>query len=159
MKSHHLTITYGTSRGADTYGYTLVTLRENGHKKASTCGGGYDMRGTVFADWLQQEYQERLLAIAKRGKFKRVVWNGKSGDASKYTNPDADKREALYGASYYSKGSEDWETKKLKPARVTLDGGCGFSSIQRIAEAIGLIIQTVDAGKKCDVVIVTDTRA
>lgn len=41
---------------------------------------------------------------------------------------------------------------------MTLDGGCGFSSIQRIAEAIGLKVRQIDAGKKVDIVLVTDTR-
>lgn len=45
-----LYVTWGTSRGADTYGYTTCSLRDrSGKKYASTCGGGYDMFGTVLA--------------------------------------------------------------------------------------------------------------
>ena len=58
-----LSITYGTSRGRDTYGYNLVTLREHGQKKASTCGGGYDMRGTVLGDYIEKEFAAELCAI------------------------------------------------------------------------------------------------
>lgn len=44
-----------TSRGRNTYGYN------NGIKVASTCGGGYDMKGTVLGDYIQQRFQAELL--------------------------------------------------------------------------------------------------
>jgi len=43
MKTHTIVIKWSTSRAADSYGYTLVTLREDGKVQARTCGGGYDM--------------------------------------------------------------------------------------------------------------------
>lgn len=73
---HTLHITFGTSRGAETYGYAVVTLRECGKVKARCLGGGYDMRGTVFADWLQAEYQDRLRAIKSRMSYR---YSKKSG--------------------------------------------------------------------------------
>lgn len=51
---HELTVTWTVSRGRDTYGYNIVTLRERGDVVARCNGGGYDMRGTVFADWLEK---------------------------------------------------------------------------------------------------------
>lgn len=163
MRQHHLVITWGTSRGRDTYGYTTAVLRENGEKKAACSGGGYDMRGTVFADWLQNAYQDRLIELAKAGKFKRIVWNGKMADGeSAYDYPDSGKREELYGGNFYENGGRVWageaKNRKQFPPRVTLDGGCGFSSITKIAEACGLAVVTIDAGKKSDVILVTDTR-
>ena len=138
MRTHNLTITYGTSRGRDTYGYAVVTLRERGEVKARCNGGGYDMRGTVLADWLQATYQDRLKKIASRMHYRY--------SKGKTLKPNSAKN-YLYGGNWYKDEN-----------RVSLDGGCGWSSIKRIAEAIGLTIQSIDAGKKIDVVIVTDTR-
>jgi len=38
----------------------------------------------------------------------------------------------------------------------SIDGACGFSSVERIANALGLTVQLVDAGKKRDVIIVLE---
>lgn len=158
--AHHLVITWGTSRGRNTYGYTTATLRENGEKKAACNGGGYDMRGTVFADWLAHAYQDRLMALAasRRKPFDVLKWNGKEGDESKYDRTDAKRKTSLYGAKYYSKGAGGWGGEKNKPPHVSLDGACGFESMCRIAKACGLTVATIDACKKLDVIVVTDTR-
>lgn len=139
MKQHHLVIKWGTSRGADTYGYTLATLRDQtGKVRARTCGGGYDLRGTVFADWLESEYQSRLLTVANRMASEYSVAHGYVTRA-----PTAD---SLYGVFLVDEN------------RVTLDGACGYSSMVRIAKAIRLTVSLIDAGKHCDVIIVTDNE-
>jgi len=62
-----ITITWGTSRGRDSYGYTTAVLRDgNGKKVASTCGGGYDMRGTVVGDWLARTFPNELLKLKEK---------------------------------------------------------------------------------------------
>lgn len=128
-----------TSRGQDTYGYNICSLYADGVKMASTCGGGYDMKGTAYGDFIQDEYQERLLKLHRRagtrwsispsGNYKRlktkaenkIVWRGDRGE--------------LYGlTSYYKRG-------ETKPFKVCLDGGCGFESMQKIARNIGLKVQ------------------
>lgn len=133
-----LHITFGTSRGAETYGYAVVSLREFGALKARCNGGGYDMRGTVFAEWLQKEYQARLLEIGLRFSYQR----NKKGESRRN-----EARNHLYGGTF-----------DRKENRVNLDGGCGFSSITRIAEAIGLKVRLLDAGKKQDIILVSDTQ-
>lgn len=55
----HLEIKYTVSRGRDTYGYNIVSLIDV-DKKYKASGGGYDMVGTVFADWLEANYHDRL---------------------------------------------------------------------------------------------------
>lgn len=167
--NHELRITYGTSRGAESYGYGLVQLFERGKKVASTCGGGYDMRGTVFADWLTATYQDRLIALAKtkkKGVFDRRNWNGTMGDDSAYVSINADRKVSLYGGVYYENGSMagvydrkgDLKKNVAKPPHVALDGGCGFESIRRIAVAIGLDVREVSGGKRLDILIITDTK-
>jgi hypothetical protein len=64
MKTHTLAVKWGTSRGTYTYGYTTCSLRDqHGNRRAFCNGGGYDMRGTVFGDWLADEYQEQLKVL------------------------------------------------------------------------------------------------
>lgn len=138
MTTHDLTITYGTSRGAETYGYGLVTLRENGKKKASACGGGYDMRGTVFANWLEIEYQAQL-RNKLRHKTRYIYREGGDGFKAR------EGKNTLYGSTLYADTGE-----------VKLDGGCGFDSIRRIAEAIGLSVRLISTGKTSDVIVVTE---
>lgn len=144
-RTHELRITYGTSRGRDTYGYTVVSLHDYGKKRISCNGGGYDMRGTVFGDWIAREYQPRLLELAD--KF-AAHWTKAEGFKS-----DNQNREKLYGGTFYPEGSSD-----NKKPHVTLDGACGFESMRRIAEAIGLQVRLINACSKCDVLTVTDTR-
>lgn len=134
-----LTVTWGTSRGRDTYGYTLCTLRENGSIKAKCNGGGYDMRGSVFAEWLEKEYQDTLRARLRH----KTNYIYRKGDALRPRKT----RNSFYGSTLYA------DTGEIK-----LDGGCGFSSIQRIAEACDLQVKLSDTGKKLDVITVTDTR-
>lgn len=119
MKIHHLALSWSTSLGRDTYGYNICRLDDRTNRKRyKTCGGGYDMIGVVFADWLEHNYQERLLALF------------------------SDKKEECGYAvkGYYRMG--DYYGMTLTPARrVSLDGACGISAMRHIAEAIGLDVQ------------------
>lgn len=146
---HELTVTWTTSRGRDTYGYNIVTLRERGDVVARCNGGGYDMRGTVFADWLEKLYQAELVKAGRQ--LKRVVYNKKAKGEDKYTYPDSDNRKKLYGGKFYPKGDE----RRAEPF-VSLDGGCGMSSIERIAGAIGLSVRVINTGSKSDLILVTN---
>ena len=66
---NHLSLSWSVSKGANTYGYNICRLddRNNG-KRFRTIGGGYDMIGTVFGEWLETYYQKELLKI-KDGDF------------------------------------------------------------------------------------------
>ena len=115
-------IKWTTSRAQDTYGYNICTLRANGGKW-STCGGGYDMIGTVVADYFEDMYQTELGAWADSIKPDMV-------DAG-YTVPGYLKHPDFYGMVIKPNGD------------VQLDGGCGINSIQRIIEACGYELQSV----------------
>lgn len=54
---------FGTSRGRDTYGYTICSLYVDGHKVASCNGGGYDMKGTALGRYIARTYAARLRAL------------------------------------------------------------------------------------------------
>ena len=70
-----LTISWSVSKGANTYGYHICRLddRNNG-KRFRTIGGGYDMIGTVFGEWLETYYQKELLKI-KDGDFYGMTYH------------------------------------------------------------------------------------
>ncbi len=83
-----LDITWSVSRARDTYGYNVVTLRD-GDKKFKANGGGYDMQGTVFGQWLWYSYADKIKAMVTPhsheddkgmyGYFKRGEWSGLDG--------------------------------------------------------------------------------
>ncbi len=138
MDTHRLTVTWTTSRGYETAGWNVATLREDGRYIARTKGGGYDMRGTVFGEWLERTYQEDLRALRATVKTRPYAGAG-------WVAPDRDDPAAwrLYGLTWGPDG------------RASLDGGCGMSSMERIAASIGLDVTTIDASRKVDVIIVT----
>lgn len=60
MKS--LEITWTTSRSREYYGCPIVTLYD-GLKKFKATGGGYDMLGSVFGQWLMANYREKIIQL------------------------------------------------------------------------------------------------
>lgn len=114
-----LDLSWSTSKGRDTYGYNIARLDDTSNKHRFKCmGGGYDMIGTCFGNWLAHYYQERLLAI-KEQAFRREGGG------------NLDETKGLYGMYYNEKTN-----------KVTCDGGCGIQSMIKIAEAIGLEVQS-----------------
>lgn len=128
MNTQYLSITWSTSRGRDTYGYNICKLSAGYNGTVyRTCGGGYDMVGTVVGEWLQANYQERLLALGMNACAARV------DAANKYES----RNEGMYGMCYRVERKKV-DGRLAQVARITLDGGCGIESMRKIAEAIGL---------------------
>lgn len=119
-KIHRLEISWSTSRGRDTYGYNICRLDDSeSRKRYRTCGGGYDMIGTVFGQWLQEAYPEKLRALREGRKIEECNYSVKG-----YTRiPE------LYGLTFTPEGYP------------RLDGACGISSMIRIAEACGFEVE------------------
>jgi len=69
MRIYVIEVKWGISRGRDTDGYTTCGLYANGRKMASCSGGGYDLRGTVFGDFLEKEFQPELLKMPREGRL------------------------------------------------------------------------------------------
>lgn len=116
----YLRLGYGTSRGQNTYGYTIVRLTDEAAGKTFRCmGGGYDMVGTVLADWATATHQDRLQTLADRAYY--VPSAKEPGRTTVSNDPDA-----FYGMYLREDGT------------VHLDGGCGQSSIERILKAAGI---------------------
>ena len=63
MKTRYLEFKWTISRAQETYGYNIVTLQgTHTSKKFRAVGGGYDMQGAVFGEWLQATYPKELRA-------------------------------------------------------------------------------------------------
>lgn len=63
MNITHLKLSWSISKGRDTEGYNICRLDDNNTGKRYKCmGGGYDMTGTVFGQWLADVYQAELQA-------------------------------------------------------------------------------------------------
>ena len=121
-----LLISWSTSRGMNTYGYNICRLddTETGCRYR-TCGGGYDMTGAVLGEWLTARYQDRLRAIGdKAGSYYSKANGYQSHRSADGRNSD---RAYLYGMA-----------RNDDTGAITLDGACGTSTMQVIAEAIGV---------------------
>lgn len=129
IQINHLVLSWATSKGRDTYGYNICRLddRNNG-KRYRTIGGGYDMMGTVFGEWLQENYQNELQNIKARAHYI-------SDENGTQANPRPD---SFYGMRWKSDNT------------VSLDGDCGIESMIKIAEAIGLEVERnyINKGKR-----------
>lgn len=118
---HRLTLSWSVSRGRDTEGYNIARLDDSiSGKRYRTCGGGYDMIGTVLADWFKGQHQEALQAL----------WKANEQFAKPYGCTKWQSLESFYGMTF-------------NPAtgNVSLDGGCGVRSILSIIEACGFEVE------------------
>lgn len=133
MTTKSLHFKWTVSRGRDTYGYNICTLLVDGEKVGKCLGGGYDMQGTSFAQWLENYYEMQLngLFMEEIIAFKAMPLN-ESGYKRKGELKDKDGN-PFYGTSLYQ--SKDGKIQ------LHLDGACGFESMKRIAEAIGIKLQ------------------
>lgn len=119
MTAHTLKITHGTSYARETNGYPTVTVTDELGRKAKCMGGGYDMNGTVLAEWICAVYPDR---VAKLGE--RAYYTYKPGTGTVVN------RDGLYGV-HYDAGT----------GATRIDGAVGVSTVERMArEELGLTI-------------------
>ena len=111
-----LHLKWSISRGRDTYGYNICTVTDEQTGKRYSCnGGGYDMTGTSFGNWLADVRQPQLKALA-----------AEHGVSTEHRGQVKD----FYGM--YQRESD---------GPVTLDGACGLESMMRVAKAVGLDVE------------------
>lgn len=131
MKKDILQWKVTTSRGQNTYGYNIVSLYINGVKEFSTNGGGYDMHGTVLAQYVKAKFADRLKNLASN--------RGSLDDGTGYyglTFTHVDKEKKVQYLKKYEDGAKIW-----------LDGACGWNAIASIMHAIGLQMNKVEVYK------------
>lgn len=117
---HVITYAWTTSRGRDTYGYNLLTLRQGGERVARQCGGGYDMTGAAVADWMGERYPVRLAQLART--HAGATYSKAEGYKVK------ERAEGLfYGLTYYPDNDS-----------ASFDRACGLESVKAVLLALGL---------------------
>lgn len=123
-ESNYLTVSWSISRGRDTYGYNICRLDDANTDKRYRChGGGYDMIGTVLGEWAQDTLQDRLLKLQDRA----------------YSRVDLDTMERTYNEGEHLYGMTVLVENGVP--RVSLDGACGQSSIERVLSAAGVTLR------------------
>jgi hypothetical protein len=142
-----------TSRAQESDGWNICTLYADGQKVGKTTGGGYDMRGTAYGQFIEAQYQDRLLKLHRRAGSRYSV--SPSGDYKRLKTKKAhswSNHGELYGlTAYYNRG-------EAKPFRIGLDGGCGFTSMRKISRAIGLAFKWHTEGKATTSGTLTDKK-
>ena len=117
IQPDYLRVVWSISRGRETYGYNICSVRPAETGKTQRCsGGGYDMLGTSVGNWIEDAYQGRLQSIREMAG---AVYRDGHGQ---YFHDGAH----LDGMVNYVGGS------------VRIDGACGIEEVLRIARAIGL---------------------
>jgi hypothetical protein len=120
INTNSLSLSWTTSRGRETYGYNICRLDSYATgKRYKTCGGGYDMTGTVLGDWLESEHQDKLQALFTR----------ESANLQPYAATGWKFTPNFYGAFLRQDGT------------IRIDGACGQESIEKIAQACGIELQ------------------
>jgi hypothetical protein len=137
------------SHGRDTDGYNICTLwdAKTGKRLASCKGGGYDMEGTSFGDWIDTRFQAELLDLANREPVDKYNKDTSNWERVPTDNKYRGSGSEFYGLAAYTKGGEI--------VKVTLDGACGFESIRRIFNALGLEVKYLRSTKSTKLYEVT----
>jgi hypothetical protein len=130
-----LTLSWSTSRGVNTYGWNICRLDDKATgKRYRTCGGGYDMVGTVLGQWLTDAHQDRLREIGdKAGSY-----YSKAGGYKSHRVPSSSLPFGRPDPAYFYGMTRNDDT-----GRVSLDGACGVETVLSVALAIGLNISRV----------------
>jgi len=136
---------YTTSKGRDSYGYNICSLWVDGEKQASTCGGGYDMKGTALGNWIARKFEKELLKFNK--SFYGLTFHDPNYQPSKECLKEEEKDELtkLLGSARlrdFHKQSSDLPTEKHTIPQ--LDGACGFESMTSILNNMNYYLKYID---------------
>ena len=139
----NIEIRWTVSCAKSTYGYNICSLWEAGKKVASCKGGGFDMPGTVLGNWLKLNYASRIEKLYAP-KFFGLIF------VKKRNNRDCDCVDASNEYKYLKKYSNG--------CRISLDGSCGWSNMEKVAGAIGLTIKQDYTSEKLQTYTVIDRK-
>jgi len=168
---HKLVFKWTVSRGRDTYGYNICSLYVDGRKVSSCNGGGYDMKGKALGNWVAGRFSDELMKLeipmGRRNGEEVQEYYGLS-----YHDPKFDPGKAVIGdgaddrtigknaegktveqaeADGESLGLERYQAFYRASSRVPterhtvplIDGACGFSSVERIVNALGYELEYI----------------
>ena len=168
---HTLVFKWGVSRGRDTYGYTICSLYVDGKKVASCNGGGYDMKGTCFGDWVAVRFKDELLKL-------EVPWTTRNGEKIQeyyglsFHDPNFDPGKAIIDGETVEEREKEGKSLGLERYQSfyrassnmpteqhtipIIDGSCGLSSVERILNAVGYEATYIHGNSKEDIWIVSE---
>ena len=108
------TITFKYSR---CYVCRLYDCRDR-QTKFHAGGGGYDKKGSVLGQWILANFKDSLKKIVKkRTKFGST----------------------FYGLSFYNKKTKKRQMKYTKNCSISIDGACGFRSMETILNIMNIL--------------------
>lgn len=172
-----ITIRWGTSRGRETAGYTTCSLRNGAGKRVAACnGGGYDLRGTVVGHWIAATFADDLRKLRAEDMPEHTHWQlshrricyGRYFYGLTFHDPDFNPGKAKIGAEgkTVEQAEKDGESLGLeryqafyrasshvadKQHRIPrIDGACGFDSVLRILNAIGLSLRKTSSTSRLE---------
>ena len=116
-----LTFNYSSNNSGN-----VVTIKNQRGLKITgikASGGGYDMKGTVFGQWMQLHFMDELERL--------------------------DSKE-FYGLTHYNTKTRKRQRKASKNTRTYVDGACGFECMVRILKKIGFKARFITETKSTD---------
>lgn len=164
---------WSVSRGQDSYGYNICSLWVDRRKVSSTCGGGYDMKGTALGNWMQHRFKAELLTLEipmnRRNsediqEYYGLTFHDPNFDPGKAVvdhppvfgkEEDKGKTVAELEKEGKSLGLERYQQFHKASSRVPtarhiiplLDGACGFSSMEIILKALGYRLKFISESR------------
>lgn len=148
-RTRSLVIRWGTSRGAETYGYTTCSASIDGKRLGSCKGGGYDMQGTAIALAIVAEYGARLWPLHEQAGSAGIQIKGQDYQRiERHENQNG-----LYGLHVTYTNTE------RTAGNMHLDGGCGIESVRRVMKEIGLRIRHLHSDSRLTVYELIDDQA
>ena len=141
-KKYNLKFKWTTSKAQDTYGYNICTLLVDSQKVSRCNGGGYDMKGTCLGDWVAKEFKKDLQKFKQ--DFYGLTFHNPNWKPTDKTL-EQEKKDGFVGLARYQdfyKQSSKLPTEKHTIPQI--DGACGFRSVEKILNHLGLNIELID---------------
>lgn len=147
MKEYSVKLRWGRDKES---GYDSMTCYADGKKRGRCIGGGYDMKGAAFGIFVESEFAERLRTGIK-SKLYGLTFHDPNFDPGKAPVAPTGETVAELEAAGKSLGLERYQAVYAASSPVpterhtvpSIDGACGFDSVERIINAIGGTVKHV----------------
>ena len=132
--STFLTEKWGISRGMDTYGYNICTVRDAKSGAKGRCnGGGYDMAGSSLAECLEN----------MQGAYNRLAALITKENAGHYADELLGRNEYHGGEACRDQGRFYGTTYRIDrkgTVKISIDGATGYNNVMDIYAKAGVTI-------------------
>jgi len=151
-----LVFKWTVSRARRSDGWNVCSLWVDGVKKSSCNGGGYDMKGTSLGVYIAYAFTEKLNTLKE--EFYGLTYHNPNYKTSSEI-VEKEKRGESFGLDRYQDFYRQ-SSKTPTPLHTIpqIDGACGFSSVERIMEAIGLDLKFIDSSASSSTYLLTKLK-